>query len=305
MGGDPVALPFESMRKTKRASCPGSAGEVIQGIVGGRETLVSLTINRFSEMEVFFGDPSSIPAELWKSRRALELALEHLGVECLKERVTFRRRRSLPEGKGFASSTADIAALLGALAGFLGKRIRGEEIARLALQIEPTDGTLFPEWCLFDHLQGEVFLSLPVPRNLGVVVVEPKRKVDTLSIDRAELHRHFEVFARETERAFEMLEKGLEEGDLSLVGKAATVSALLMQEYEHDEIFSTLFGALNDVRALGVSRAHTGSAFGVLFDLRLVNLEEARRRVSGVLKNHEVNLWTARAIGGGVRVMEG
>jgi len=171
VGGGTVAFAFEVVKRA-RALCPGSAGEVLQGVIGGQEVLVSLTVDRFSEMEVVLGETSSIPPGLWKSRRALELALEYFGGEHLRGRVTLRRRRGLPEGKGFASSTADIAATVGAVAHLLGRKIREEEIARLALSIEPTDGTFFPSWCLFDHLRGEVFLTLAVPQYLGVVVVE-------------------------------------------------------------------------------------------------------------------------------------
>lgn len=287
-----------------RALCPGSVGEVIQGILEGREVLVSLTIDRFSEMEVFFGEPGDIPQGLWKSRRALELALEMLGMTSFREKIAFRRQRSLPEGKGFASSTADIAALLGALAQLLGRRIREEEIARIALTIEPTDGTFFPGWCLFDHLRGEAFLALPTPRFLGLVVVEPQEKVDTLSVDRERLHRHFAAFSRETEEAFRLLERGLEEGDLTLVGKAATMSGMIMEEYVRGTVFPLLAAAARDIGALGVCRAHTGSAFGVLFDLRRVRLEDALKRVQAVLGKTPFALWTARAIGGGVRVVK-
>lgn len=304
MGGSRVAFLLEAV-KSARALCPGSAGEVIQGVIEGREVLVSLTIDRFSEMEVFLGSEREVPQKLWKSRRALELALRYFGAEHLKGQITFRRRRSLPEGKGFASSTADIAALLGALARFLGKSVRGEEIARIALSVEPTDGTFFRDWCLFDHLRGETFLSLPVPSFLGLVVVEPPESIDTLSVDRERLRRHFERFSQETEKAFRLLERGLEEGDLLLVGKAATVSSSIMEEYRRSALFSRLSWALREIGALGVSRAHTGSAFGVLFDLRRTSLREALRRVAEVLEGENVTLWTARAIGGGVRVVEG
>lgn len=302
MGGSGVAFFVERM-KSSQALCPGSAGEVLQGVVEGREVLVSLTIDRYSEMEVFLGSDGESPKRLWKSQRALELALEYFGAAHLKGKVAFRRRRSLPEGKGFASSTADIAALLGALAGFLGRKIRGEEIARIALSIEPTDGTFFPGWCLFDHLRGETFFSLPVPRFLGLVVVELPGEVDTLSVDRERLRRHFERFSKETEEALKILERGLEEGDLVLVGKAATISSAIMEEYEKSEVFPLLLEALREIGALGVSRAHTGSSFGVLFDLRRVGFQEAQRRVQAVLRNPGLPLWTARAIGGGVRVV--
>ena len=36
----------------KRAWCPGSMGELVQGTWEGKEVLISLTIDRFSEIEV-------------------------------------------------------------------------------------------------------------------------------------------------------------------------------------------------------------------------------------------------------------
>jgi L-threonine kinase len=102
-----------------------------------------------------------------------------------------------------------------------------------------------------------------------------------------------------------MLERGLEEGDLSLLGRAATISSTIMQEYERNEVLDSLLEALWDIRALGINRAHTGRALGVLFDLRIVGLSEAQRRVAEVLEGKEIRLWTARAIGGGVQVVRG
>ncbi|HOK28546.1 MAG TPA: hypothetical protein PLI21_05930, partial [Methanomassiliicoccaceae archaeon] len=64
---------------------------------------------------------------LWKNEKALEIALREWGMEHLVGQVAFRRLREIPEGKGLASSTADIAALLGALARLLGRPLREEE----------------------------------------------------------------------------------------------------------------------------------------------------------------------------------
>jgi len=278
-------------------------GELVQGLRRGKEVLVSLTIDRFSEMEVTFRPPVAGGEELWKSKRALEIALKEWGREDLEGRISFYRRKSLPPGKGFASSTADIAALLGALAALLGRSIREEEIARIALQVEPSDGTFFSPLCLFDHLQGEVVIRLPLPKYLGIVVVELPGETETVKVDRERLHRNWERFAREIEEAFTLLERGLEERDLRLVGKAATMSSSIMQEVEPERVFVVLREHLCELGALGINRAHTGRALGILFDWRVIHPEEMKKRVEACLGNNPVKLWIVRAISGGVRVM--
>lgn len=289
----------------RRALCPGSVGELIQGLYRGREVLVSLTADRFSEITVFFGEKTPEEKTFWKTRKAISLALAMWGREDLEGKITFRRRSNLPLSKGFASSTADIAAALGALASLLGRRISEEEIARVALQVEPSDGTFIAPFSLFDHLRGEVLVRLPFPRHLGVVVVELPGEVETLGIDRERLRRNWERFSRETEEAFALLERALEEQDLALLGRAATTSSAIFQEIEREEVFVLLRENLREMGALGINRAHTGRAFGVLFDLRVYPLQVMEERVRRCLRGYPLSVWGTRAMTGGVRVIEG
>ncbi|NSW76685.1 MAG: hypothetical protein HPY68_07935 [Candidatus Atribacteria bacterium] len=287
-----------------RALCPGSVGELVQGLREGREILVSLTVSCFSEVAVFVeeGVPEETP--FWKTRKALEMALREWGREDLIGRIGFSRRSRLPVGKGFASSTADIAAGLVALAKFLGRKISEEEIARLALRVEPSDGTFFSPFSLFDHLRGEVLVRLPFPRYLGVVVVELPGKVETVEVDRERLRRNWERFRQEMEEAFALLERGLEEQDLHLVGRAATTSSLVMEAIEPEEVFAVLRAHFREMGALGVNRAHTGRAFGVLFDRRVYPEAVMGERVKECLRKYPVTVWTTRAVAGGVRVVQ-
>lgn len=286
----------------RKAFCPGSVGELVQGIYQGKEVLVSLTVNRFSEVEVFPGKPPS-EEPFWKIRQALSIALRKWERRELENQIYFRRQSSLPVGKGFASSTADIAASVGALAQLLGRKVSGEEIAWVALQIEPTDGTMFSPFCVFDHLKGEMLVRLPFPKYLGVVVVELEGKVETLEVNRERLRRNWEKFSSEIREAFLLLEKGLEEQDLQLVGKAATISSSVMQEVEKEEIFSVLLAHRKELGILGINRAHTGRAFGALFDWRIWTPLVVEERVKQCLQGYPVVIWTAKAISGGVRMI--
>ncbi len=282
-------------------------GELVQGFREGKEVLISLPIDRYSEMEVIWQEEKRGKEKrniLWKSEKALEIALREWGMEHLVIQVAFRRLREIPEGKGLASSTADIAALLGALARLLGRPLREEEIARIALQVEPTDGVFFSELSVFDHLEGQVKLSLPLPRYLGVVVVELPGKRDTLTLDREKLRKNWERHRRDVEEAFYLVERGLEEGDLSLVGRGATLSGEIVQEAEKEDLWEKVISLYREIGAVGVNRAHTGRALGILFDRRVYAPQEMLSRVREALKGEEVKIEVNAVISGGVRVVE-
>jgi L-threonine kinase len=278
-------------------------GELVQGLREGKEVLISLPIDRYSEMEVIWQDEERKTHEnnLWKSEKALRWLLRS-GDGAFSGADYFSPSTRIPPGKGLASSTADIAALLGALARFLGRSIREEEIARIALQVEPTDSVFFSELSIFDHLEGQVKLPLPLPRYLGVVVIELPGERETLAIDREKLRENWEKHRREIEEAFRLVERGLEEGDLSLVGRGATLSGQIMQEVEKEDLWDKMISISLEIGAAGVNRAHTGRALGILFDRRVYPLGEMLSRVREALKKEEVKIEVNTVISGGVRV---
>lgn len=292
----------------KHAWCPGSIGELIQGIWEGREVLISLTIDRFSEMEadlVDIVDPNSWEdmQKLWKCKRAMELILQEWGLEEISNKIVFRRRHSLPEGKGYASSTADIAALLAALALLVERGLCEEDIARIALKIEPSDGIVFSKMCIFDHLEGTILVRFPVPRYLGVIGVELPGFLDTLSVDRHMMRIQWEKHRKDLSEAFNFAQRGLEENDLSLLGRAATLSSWIAQSFLPEPIFEKLIEICSSIGGLGVNRAHTGKAFGILFDTRVYPPKEMIQRAKEALKGERIEVFYNKVVSGGIRVM--
>lgn len=292
----------------KHAWCPGSIGELIQGIWEGREVLISLTIDRFSEMEadlVDIVDPNSWEdmQKLWKCKRAMELILKEWGLEEISNKIVFRRRHSLPEGKGYASSTADIAALLAALALLVERDLCEEDIARIALKIEPSDGIVFSKMCIFDHLEGTILVRFPVPRYLGVIGVELPGFLDTLSVDRHMMRIQWEKHQKDLSEAFNFAQRGLEENDLSLLGRAATLSSWIAQSFLPEPIFEKLIEICSSIGGLGVNRAHTGKAFGILFDTRVYPPKEMIQRAKEALKGERIEVFYNKVVSGGIRVM--
>jgi L-threonine kinase len=292
----------------KRAWCPGSMGELVQGTWEGKEVLISLTIDRFSEIEVDLVervDPKSREhmQELWKSKRAMELILQEWGLSRIAGKIVFRRCRSIPEGKGYASSTADIAALIAALALLVERDLYEEDIARIALKIEPSDGIVFSKMCIFDHLDGSILVRFPVPRYLGVVGVELPGVLDTLSVDRRRMRAQWEKYQKDLSEAFGYAQRGLEENDLSLLGRAATLSSWIAQSFFPEPIYEKLIEICSSIGGLGINRAHTGKAFGILFDTRVYPPKKMLQRAKEALRNEKADVFYNKVISGGARVM--
>ncbi|MCE5328789.1 hypothetical protein LLG07_00385 [bacterium] len=75
-------------------------------------------------------------------------------------------KSEIPAGKGMASSTADISGVIFTTALALNETINEALVAEIALSIEPTDGIMFKDICLFDHKKGLLFERIGnIPEN--------------------------------------------------------------------------------------------------------------------------------------------
>ena len=63
-----------------------------------------------------------------------------------------------------------------------------------------------------------------------------------------------------------MLRQGLERRDWEAVGEAATLSACLHQSILSSPLLEPVLALVEEVRALGVCRAHSGTLLGLLLD---------------------------------------
>ncbi|HPE65914.1 MAG TPA: hypothetical protein PK849_07020, partial [Synergistales bacterium] len=146
------------------AAFPGTCGELFQGTLDGVQCLVSCPVDRTARLELILeeGEGISVPPEMSKTRRALELALAR---RPLAGALRVRRLEALPEGKGYASSTADILAALYGLANLSGTPLTPEDASRIALAVEPTDSIAWSGLALLDHREGRVMQFLGPPQT--------------------------------------------------------------------------------------------------------------------------------------------
>ena len=139
---------------------PGSIGELVQGKIGETDVLISCPINMYTEVHLF---ETQYPKEKFRFRKsALFLAniLKKWSYTSYIDVLDFNITSEIPQGKGFASSTADLCALYSCLTSFFGKIYDEYELAKECVKIEPTDSIVFKDMTLFDYKNGRLIKSI-------------------------------------------------------------------------------------------------------------------------------------------------
>lgn len=249
------------MTATVRA--PGSCGELVQGTLDGVNFLITCPVDLHTEVTVTPG-VSGPSAAGEKTVAAVLRTWEYLGVAC--EPFTVAVHSDLPQGKGMASSSADIAAACQAAALAAGRRLTADEIADIALAIEPTDGIFFPGIVMFDHVRGLTRRPLGSPPPMSVLVFDAGGRIDTLEFNRrTDLAALNAAKEHEVRRAVDLVSRGLAAGDCALIGQAATISAFANQAILAKPALPDVIAIAHRHGAVGVNTAHSGTVLGILF----------------------------------------
>ncbi|MBC7320207.1 GHMP kinase, partial [bacterium] len=173
------------MRKRVIVYCPGSCGELIQGVINGKELLISYPIEIGTTLSIEFSKEKGKTNLLPKMREAIKKTLNFIGIpEKYTEDIRIKKDSQLAFGKGMSSSTADIASTILGIGVLFGVELDNNIIAKIAVSIEPTDSIVFEEITLFDSLKGEIILPLGSVPSLKVIVLEGRGSIDTLEYHR-------------------------------------------------------------------------------------------------------------------------
>ncbi len=282
---------------------PGTCGELVQGTLHGVPFHVSCPIDLFSTVTVHLTDLTDqweYPPDAPKAAAAVTAVLAWLGRRGLGGRLAIRS--VLPRGKGMASSTADVAGAIHAACAALGCSITAAEVARLALSVEPTDGSVFTDIALYDHRTGRIYDDLGACPPVDILVLDFGGEVDTISFNQCDRSDLLQELEPEACQALELVRRGLAEGDVKLIGRGATRSALANQRVLFKPDLEAVMALAEEIGALGVNVAHSGTVIGVL-------LEPRRDDATGVatwMRQRLPQLHAAthcRLIGGGCRTL--
>lgn len=254
--------------RTGIGRCLGTFGELLQGALptDGREFLVTLPITegstaRFVARRGFEGVRVS-PAHKEKSRR---LAEELLWLHKLEAGGELHIESELEEGKGCASSSADMTATARAIGSAFGVRIPRESLAGIMSAIEPSDGVMYEGIVSFHQREGVLHRRLGTLPSLTIVALDEGGRAETTELSK-QREGHGADRLVEYERLLLDLARAVRERHLPSVGDVATRSAVLNQEVlpkEYLELFLDL-RARHD--ALGVVATHSGTCLGLLLD---------------------------------------
>jgi L-threonine kinase len=274
------------------ASIPCTCGELFQGALEGEQCLVSCPIDIFSKAHLTGIEPDSIRSYGKKVERALDRISERT---C--QRIGMEINNPLPVGRGYGTSTADIGAALFAANLAFNLDMNASEISQIAVQIEPTDSTLFSGLTLFAHRTGNFNLFLGTAPNAKLVILDPGGMIDTEDFNAQDWRDPLTRMVQEQKNAFLLLQQGVAAGDLLAIAEASTLSAKYHQAILFNPLIEIVLPLVKQVRAVGICRAHSGTIIGLIFAPD-TDLEDAvkylRRKIP-----MEIQIRSTALIGGG------
>lgn len=282
------------------AKAPASCGELVEGVLDGTPFLVTAPISMYAVATVSdaFTGMHGLGA---KAEEAVARTLAYIGQDSLPFGI--RLVSEIPQGKGMASSSADIAAVAYATARSFGRELTGREIMDIAIAIEPSDGIAFGGLSHVSHTTGELFGQYGNVPLLSISIFDVGGTVDTIAYYKSKgncgnqdaayrqlLHMVDQAFRAEGHRK-EML-----------LGQVATGSARLNQEHLEKPDLEDFIVSAQRWGALGTLVAHSGTVVGVLWasDLQEQDVVQKTLKLAAEFDGRYRYMQTVRLISGGV-----
>ncbi|MBF8983569.1 propanediol utilization protein [Lutibacter sp. B2] len=287
-----------------RTKCPASCGELLQGIIGNGEKLISYPIDLFTTITLKeVKDP-----ERKRNKKCISAIYKTL--EYFKENpsiansLEIKVESNIPIAKGMASSTADIAATIVAVSILLGKKISDEELAKICTHIEPTDSTIFEKLTLFDHLKGNIIENFDWNPSLDIFLLESSERLNTQIFRKQNYDYLRKINKNKVEKAYEVFKEAYKKKDYRLLGEAATMSALANQIILKKDKLEEVINISLKEGCYGVNVAHSGTVMGIIFEKNKIDYDKLVKS----LKDHSVDryyekMYLTKMVKGGVRVI--
>ncbi|MGJ7913160.1 GHMP family kinase ATP-binding protein [Neobacillus sp. LXY-1] len=259
--------------RSGKGCCNGTFGELVQGQLGDRPFLITMPIQGLRSEALFIPDPtlSEILGENSKSKakKAAKYLLQFYG---LQWGGRLEICSNIPEGKGMASSSADIVATLKAIADSFSIPLSKETISKIAAKIEPTDGIMYEEVVAYDHIHGEWIESFGFLPPYTLVGLDLGGTINTIE------HNQIKKTYSEQDKdrlivAYDLIKEGFRQNNISYICKAATISASINQKILPKPIFNQLKMLAEQVQG-GVVVAHSGTVAGIMMDHNIAKKKE-------------------------------
>ncbi|MFB9681066.1 GHMP family kinase ATP-binding protein [Streptosporangium vulgare] len=248
-----------------RGRAPGTFGELLQGILGpGTDFLVTFPVDLYVEA-VFEPDPQLdqvivSPPHKNKARRLATGILSRYGVHT---GGWLMLNSALPEGKGMASSTADLVATARAVDSAFRLKLPNRLLKQMMAEIEPSDGVMHPGITAFFHRQVRLHRRMGTLPQLTIAGIDDGESVDTVAFNRSRkpIPAHWAVRYGEL---LDDLTRAVRDHDLAAVGRVASASARLFQTFNAKPHLAAVEEICRDVGGLGTVVGHSGTCLGIL-----------------------------------------
>lgn len=282
--------------------CPASCGELLQGIIGDSEKLISYGIDRFTSIVIKEEKRIHRPANLIKCFNAIDETLNYFNEDkkILKE-INIYKDSQIPIAKGMASSTADMAASVVGFCKMIDKKITEEELGKICAKIEPTDSTIFKKLTLFDHLNGRKVKSFSWSPKAKVLVLEPSHILTTQRFRKIDYNKIKMKNKNEMKKTYEIFKRACKKQEINLLGKAATYSSLLNNNILKKDKLSEIIDMAYKLSCDGVNVAHSGTVIGVIYEEKKVDEQKLLYEFKRNFNKLYNDIYITHMIEGGVR----
>ncbi|MGW2248618.1 GHMP family kinase ATP-binding protein [Kitasatospora sp. NPDC001660] len=244
----------------------GTFGELLQGMLleRRRRFLVTLPIDAWStavfRATATTDEISVSPASKHKSR---QLATRILRAHGYTGGGTLELDTAIPEGKGLASSSADLVATARAVADALGVTLDEAATEHFLRGIEPSDGVMYAGIVSYYHREVRLRERLGFLPPLTIVAHDPGGTVNTVDFNQSAAAPTLRE-RREYRDLLDALGTAVSSGDLAAIGRVSTRSAELHARRTPRPDFEEMRGICRDHDGLGLVVAHSGTVLGIL-----------------------------------------
>lgn len=240
---------------------PGSCGEIIQGHIYGRDLLMSCPVNMFTKVRVVECKKPEKRFAYKKSSALLENMLKRWGLGHLNNRFDIDIESSIPQSKGFASSTADLCGVYLCLLKLFKRKYDIKEAIEEFVKIEPTDSTIFREMTLFDYKKGRYYEPVGDYIKFYILAFEGGRMVDTIAYNKSDLPPLSDL-----SDILNLVKDGIKSADISKIAAASTVSIKRNLKRMPYDMYDHVLHLSNITGGLGIIGGHSGDVLGIIYD---------------------------------------
>lgn len=250
------------------ASANGTFGELLQGVLPNSKEhfLVTLPIDSCSH-SLFVPDTKSTEIKVFPShkKKSLLLAqaiLKNFNIETGGKLLI---ESELLEGKGLASSSADLVATAKAVLSAINKNIHISDLLQFLKQIEPSDGVMYSNCVAFYHRKVTLLNKLGILPCATIIGIDEGGIVDTIEYNKLG-HSFSDSELNMYATLLEEITSAFQENDLYRIGHIATQSAIMNQKYNPKIYLDHFINISKKHHCAGVVVAHSGTCVGILLD---------------------------------------